>query len=83
MGGREMTKFPPSSHQIVQIKNFYYDRNHYFIECGGNAANTHKKQVQYFKKIILQVSEKSPLRQKMTEIREKVEHMLISDHPLT
>ena len=69
-------------YQIVQIKNFYYNRNHYYIECGRNAANA-KKQGAVFQKKILQVSEKSPLRKKMSEIRGTVEHMLISDHPLT
>jgi hypothetical protein len=39
-------------HQIVQIKNLYYKRNHYFIECGGNAANA-KKQGAVFQKIYI------------------------------
>ena len=69
-------------YQIVQITNFYYNRNHYYIECGRNAANAKKKQGAVFQKKILQVSEKSPLRKKMSEIRGKVEHMLISDHTL-
>ena len=60
-------------HQIVQIKNLYYKRNHYFIECGGNAANAKKQGAVFQKKNITGVR-KITTAQKMSDIRGTYAH---------